>query len=503
MGNLPIKILGFGVLALLVFWLWPSSKSVTQLDSVNAAQPVDGVSNEFAVRLSDSSGNSASASESQRGEISGELVSDIQAIPDDQLAIVAPRLSQLQNGDLNRRFVAANQTLAKGDAESAVEQYESIIDDYPNFIEPYVNLAAAQANIGLLEGARQTLVKATAANQSTKVLFDSIDKVHGFLAAQAYRSALENEAVDDSWTATMVLPKVDRLATDFEQAQRIKALTDKLNQQQGQQSALSAGSHVTKTEADRLRLELNAANKSLIEVKEQHQKTITGLQSDLQIQQQRTSIAEGKLAQLQSDSVNAESDLVAKLRIELGNAENAVSQAQSRLSELTAINEKLDSQLATVQAEKAALVASAASANQPVATTIVSTPPSNTALTAPKVKEDNEAAVALVKAWANAWSAQDVSAYVDFYRNGYTPDESISHQQWLEQRRVRLTNKRFIEVKVRDFAVSHISSGFMVTFTQHYRSNTLDDTIRKSLLFAAPAGTKWSDAKVIAERIVR
>lgn len=499
MGNLPIKILGVGLLALLVFWLWPSSESGSQLDSANAAQSVGAASAStdlMAVRPSELS-DIASAG----GELAGELVSSIQPIPDDQLAIVAPRLSQVQSGDLNQRFASANQSLANGDGNGAATQYQSIIDDYPNFIEPYVNLAAAQANTGQLEQARQTLVKATAANQSTKVLFESINKLHGFLAAQAYRNALESKTRDGSWTTTMVLPKVQSLATDFEQAQRIKELADKLNQQQTQQLALSADDGASKAEMDRLKSELDTASSSIVQVKEQHQKAITALQSDLQIQQQRTSIAENKVTQLQSDVASAESDLVAKLRIELGNAENAVGQAQEKLSELTASNERLNRQLAASQAEKAALVASVAAASQPAASTGSSSTASVSVT--PQVKEDKDAAVALVKGWANAWSAQNVDAYVGFYRRGYKPNASVSHPQWLEQRRVRLTNKRFIEVAVRDFSVERTAQGFSVTFTQHYRSNTLDDTIRKSLLFTAPAGSEWSDAKITAERIVR
>ncbi len=112
-------------------------------------------------------------------------------------------------------------------------------------------------------------------------------------------------------------------------------------------------------------------------------------------------------------------------------------------------------------------------------------------------------AVELINSWAAAWSRQAVSDYVDHYASDYVPTNGkLTHQQWLDQRRVRLTNKTFIQVSVSNFDVRTTDAGFDVTFSQHYKSNTMDDVIRKRLSFAAN-GDDWSTAKIIGERVIR
>ena len=113
-----------------------------------------------------------------------------------------------------------------------------------------------------------------------------------------------------------------------------------------------------------------------------------------------------------------------------------------------------------------------------------------------------QAAIDLIKAWAQTWSNQDVDAYLSFYQSDYTSSSNLSRAQWVDQRRIRLTNKSFINVKVRDFLVIPTANGFSVTFTQHYQSNTLDDTIRKRIDFALLPGQPLSTAKISSEKIV-
>ena len=117
-------------------------------------------------------------------------------------------------------------------------------------------------------------------------------------------------------------------------------------------------------------------------------------------------------------------------------------------------------------------------------------------------KQKESIAVGLVNAWAKAWSAQDVKSYVSFYTDNYVPaGKNLTHKQWLAQRQVRLTNKSFISVDVSRHSIQDLGQRFSVTFVQHYRSDRIDDTIRKRLTFIKN-GDDWSKAKIINESVL-
>lgn len=401
-------------------------------------------------------------------------------------------LSEIDSLDLERRFNSANQALQAGGSDEAASNFQALIKDYPNFVEPYVNLAAIQAEQGDLEEARKTLTEASVANQSTKVLFDSIKQVHGALAAKAYRNALETAA---SAEIKVDLPKASKLATDFSQTQKIRELNALLEKQRS--STIALGEDALQLEKIRTQLaDAKRANQALVA---EQQLAVAAVNEALNKELEQTNLLRTQLNQLQKDSEKVDSDLVAKLRIELGNSESALQASRTKIEELTIENADLGRQIA---------VAQQAIASQPVLAsndlrvpTVLDVP----IAAVPRVTSNQQKTVAIefVQAWAEAWSAQDLQKYVGFYDSGYTPSLNLTHQQWLNQRKVRLTNKRFIEVKVSDFRVETEVNGFSVTFTQHYRSNTLDDTIRKKLVFMVPTGGDWSKAKVVQERIVK
>ena len=168
-----------------------------------------------------------------------------------------------------------------------------------------------------------------------------------------------------------------------------------------------------------------------------------------------------------------------------------------RQSQLAAQEQaKLNSQIAVLTAEQSAqtpaAVVSASSSQQ-----------SSTSTPATVRVSDESLAIERVKSWAEAWSQQDVADYIEHYQDGYTPPGSaISHSEWRAQRQVRLTNKRFIEVTLSAFEAERNGDQIRVSFTQRYRANTMDDTIRKELALVNP-GSDWSEAKIVSERVVR
>jgi len=111
-------------------------------------------------------------------------------------------------------------------------------------------------------------------------------------------------------------------------------------------------------------------------------------------------------------------------------------------------------------------------------------------------------AIGAVRRWAAAWSSQDVQSYVSNYVDGYVPRGSgLSHVQWVSQRRDRLGNKKFINVKVSRFKVEDLGQRFSVQFSQNYKSNTINDTIIKTLTFVK-GDDDWSNAKIVTENAI-
>ncbi|TAM10645.1 MAG: tetratricopeptide repeat protein [Nevskiaceae bacterium] len=106
-----------------------------------------------------------------------------------------------------------------------------------------------------------------------------------------------------------------------------------------------------------------------------------------------------------------------------------------------------------------------------------------------------DAVVAAVQGWAKAWSSQDVAAYI----RHYAPDfkgSSKSHKAWVDQRRQRLSAPSHISVKLSKVEVTmEDADTATATFMQHYASNTLDNTARKTLRLKH-RGNAW---KIVSE----
>lgn len=513
MGKLPKKILLFGGVALLVVWLWPFGGKSNPNQS-RTGELVAGESRENV------GGNGVSGSLSSVSGLSASSASAVQAISSPKLT-PAPKLTQVQSEDLQARFTQANQLLAQGNEKQAIEVFKALTADFPNFVEPYVNLAATYAKAGDLDQARSVLAQATNANQSTRVLFESINKLHGALAAQAYQNALESGG--DS-TAEMNLPTASQLATDFELTQQVKQLAANLQNQQTIQNANAVNS----SELKKLKADLLAANQIVETNRAEHQQSILTLQNQLDAKTQQAGLAQNQLSKMQVQVEQAESDLLAKMRIELSNAETALVDKQQALDQLTALNSDLTRKLVALESLAATVAAAdtqaaTSTANTNTATTTTNSSEKDTAVVEPvtnpvavtseqapsqnaqqQINADQEqAAIKLVQAWASSWSSQDVTRYISFYADNYSSSPNQTHQAWIDQRRVRLTNKKFIQVNVSNFKVSKVNNGFAVTFTQNYRSNTLDDTIVKKIQFALPSDDDWQSAKIVSERIIR
>ena len=459
MRKLPITLLAIGLLVILLFWLWPSTVPSSSIDSSDGQVANAAVSGELPLPVQNAKASSLAESEWQSHALGSEA---------------EHALNENDHAVLIKDFESANTLLSQRNFTEAQQQYLKLTQDFPNFVEPYVNLASIQAELGELAAARETLLRAAQANQSTKVLFDSLDKVHGALAAQAYRNALENNVASQ---AQVILPKIKNLANDFELAQKVTSLQERLDQEKSKQASLAANSEAL---AD-AQSKLDASNAKLAKLEEEQKL----LQSELVLEAEKRELATTQLSNLKQQAVDAETDLVAKLRIELASSELSLNQSLAKLRDLEAANSELNQRIVLAEAAKNV------------------TPVKPTDVPKAAGQSEKEVAIGLVKGWAKAWSDQNVAGYLSFYKPDYSSSSNLSRTQWEAQRRIRLTNKAFIKVDVRDFLVIATTNGFSVTFTQHYRSNTLDDTIRKRIEFEKQSDAAWSSAKIVSEKIVK
>ncbi|MBE0597125.1 MAG: transporter, partial [Desulfuromonadales bacterium] len=84
--------------------------------------------------------------------------------------------------------------------------------------------------------------------------------------------------------------------------------------------------------------------------------------------------------------------------------------------------------------------------------------------------------------WAQAWSAQEVAAYLASYSSRFQPEGNLTRRDWEEQRRQRLLQPRWIEVELKNFRfLSQNGQGVQVELLQEYRSSHFQGRTRKRL----------------------
>jgi hypothetical protein len=113
---------------------------------------------------------------------------------------------------------------------------------------------------------------------------------------------------------------------------------------------------------------------------------------------------------------------------------------------------------------------------------------------------DPDEIVSTVKAWAKAWSRQDVDGYLGYYGHHFTAAGGMSRARWSAQRRQRLDRPSFIKVALGEVKVTFATSGRAVArFRQNYRSNILASKVSKVLQLSRNDG-EW---KIIRETVER
>lgn len=109
---------------------------------------------------------------------------------------------------------------------------------------------------------------------------------------------------------------------------------------------------------------------------------------------------------------------------------------------------------------------------------------------APDVQAPSAAVEQAVQAWASAWSAKDMKAYLGAYAPNFTPAGGQRRTEWEAERRSRIVPRNRIDVELSDLNVSLAGDRATVRFQQAYRSDAVNVTSRKTLEMIR-SGNRW------------
>lgn len=103
---------------------------------------------------------------------------------------------------------------------------------------------------------------------------------------------------------------------------------------------------------------------------------------------------------------------------------------------------------------------------------------------------NTEDVIKAVRAWARAWSKQDVAAYLASYARDFKTPNGEPRAAWEKLRRQRVSRPKSIEVELEKIKVDPIyDNQATVNFLQHYRSNALKVKSDKTLIMVRSGGT--------------
>lgn len=98
--------------------------------------------------------------------------------------------------------------------------------------------------------------------------------------------------------------------------------------------------------------------------------------------------------------------------------------------------------------------------------------------------KQHEAAKATLENWRTAWAERQTSRYLNFYSDSFRSDDGLNIRSWSEQKAAVNNSKEWVKVDLNDvsiFAAGENASQLVTSFEQDYRSNNLDNRMKKRL----------------------
>jgi ketosteroid isomerase-like protein len=355
----------------------------------------------------------------------------------------------------------------------AIAVFQKLTEDYPGLLAPYNNLAVLYGAQGDYDKARDTLVKAIHTNPEYATAYQNLGDVYAQLASQAYSKALQLDKSDTSSGPKLALLREIMTAPAGATAAAVPAVQSVpvASARPVQVAAVApppapvAAARATPAPAP---VTVAAARPAAPIPPVQPAAPAPAVAARPAPAPAPAPVATPALA-----PVAAAKPVPAPTPVTVAAAQ-AVPAAMAKPA------------VATASAAKPAapVVASApAAASRPAAAP--SAPASPAAAPGNAIAEVEGA----VRAWAAAWSRRDVPAYVATY----TPDfagTAKSHHAWEEDRKARIAPRKHISVEISELRVSVNGDKAEAHFKQIYRSDSLDNTVHKTLTFVRSGG-KW------------
>lgn len=110
---------------------------------------------------------------------------------------------------------------------------------------------------------------------------------------------------------------------------------------------------------------------------------------------------------------------------------------------------------------------------------------------APAAPASTQEVTAAVQAWAAAWAAKDMKAYLGAYDKDFDPPGRQTRAAWEKERESRIVGKSRIAVQVSDITVSVNGNKATARFRQAYSADALNVTSRKTLELVQNGG-RWA-----------
>ena len=156
---------------------------------------------------------------------------------------------------------------------------------------------------------------------------------------------------------------------------------------------------------------------------------------------------------------------------------------------------------ATRPVTKASEPAKLANTKQAAKPAQVASPTAAPATPAPAAAVDaSEDIKAAVAKWANAWSDQDVDAYLASYSSSFKTPKGESRSAWENLRRSRISTPKSIKVEISDLNINMESNTqARVSFKQNYRASHLSQRTGKTLVMINING-QWLIEQEVAQR---
>ena len=130
---------------------------------------------------------------------------------------------------------------------------------------------------------------------------------------------------------------------------------------------------------------------------------------------------------------------------------------------------------------------------------VAAAPPAATPVPMPTTKPleagaANQEVESAIKAWATAWSSKNVKGYLGAYDKDFDPHGTRSRGAWEADRRIKITSKSKIDVKIENLAVTVTGDKAVARFRQDYKAGALAVSSRKTLELVKK-GDRWHIVK--------